>query len=309
MKKTLFSNTFPPVRFLTCASALALGSAAQAQITGNLGTSSINYGSALAVQTINTGFGDSTGAGGGDDLNGSELDAGYGVVSGGNLYLFLAGDVQGGTSPNSLQIFIGGGGSTVGQSTLSTTISPLSNMNGSTFASGFSATLAFTLNDYSGTLYTDGANLQTGGGTGGYVGAVTLSGGIGSGAPAGGSYSLPGFQEAFNNTQVGTMGASGTALSGSSSGANTTTGLELLIPLADLGTISGNIEVMADIDNGGLNYLSNQFLTGLSVGSGNLGTSTFSNAGYFIVPVPEPSTWALSGISGLSMLMMFRRRK
>lgn len=309
MKKTLFPNSFTPARFLACASILALGSAAQAQITGNLSTSSINYGSPLAVQTINTSFGDSSGAGGGDDLNGSELDAGYGVVSGGNLYLFLAGDVQGGTSPNSLQIFIGGGGSTVGQNTLSTTISPLSTMNGSTFASGFNATLAFTLNDYSGTLYTDGANLQTGGGTGGYVGSVTLSGGIGSGAPGGGSYSLPGFEEAFNNTQVSTMGASGAALSGASSGANTLTGLELLIPLADLGTISGNIEVMADINNGGLNYLSNQFLPGLGVGSGNVAGPTFTDAGYFTVPVPEPSTWALFATSGMGMLMMFRRRK
>jgi len=288
---------------------------ARAQITGNLNTTSVSYGSPLAVQTINTGFGDSSGVSNSqnDDYNGSELDAGYGVVSGGSLYFFLAGDIQGagslnGNSQNSIQIFIGGGGSTVGQNTLNTSVSPLNAMNGSTFASGMNATLALTFNDYQGTLYTDGANLQGGGG--GYIGAVGLTDGVGSGVnTSGASFSLPGFQLALNNTLVSTMGASGAALSGSSSGAATTTGLELQIPLADLGTISGNIEVMADINNGTLTYLSNQFLTGLAVGTQNLGTSTFSNAGYFVVPVPEPSTLALFGLAGLATLVFIHRRK
>lgn len=288
---------------LTASTAL-LSLPVHAQITGNLGTTSVSYGGPLAIQTINTGFGDSTGAGGGDDLNGSELDAAYGTVSGGNLYLFLAGDIQGGTSQNSIQVFIGGGGATSGESALSTTVSPLSNMNGSTF--GFNATFGLTLNDYNGTIYTDAANLQTGGGTGGYVGAVGLSGGIGSGTITGSTFS---FQEALNNTQVSTMGASGTALSGATSGANTTTGLEFDIPLADLGTISGNIDVIADINNGNVNYLSNQFLPGLGVGTGNLGTTDFTTPGYFIVPVPEPSSWALMAVSGITSLVFFRRRK
>ena len=276
-----------------------------AQITGNLSTSSVSYGSPLAVQTINTGFGASSGASGGDDFNGSELDAAYGTVSGGNLYLFIAGDVQGGTSPNSIQVFIGGGGSTVGQSTLNTSVGPLNNMNGSVF--GFNATLALTFNDYSGTLYSDAANLQGGGG--GYLGALGLSSGIGSGTPSGGSYSLaaPGFQEALNNTQVSTMGTAGTAFS---NGAATRTGLELAIPLADLGAISGNIDVLADINNGGLTYLSNQFLPGMPVGTGNLGTASFNDSNYFVVTAaPEPSTLALGVVSGVCFLFGFRRRK
>ena len=273
-----------------------------AQITGNLTTSSVSYGSPLAVQTINTGFGDSSGASGGDDYNGSELDAAYGIVSGGDLYLFLAGDVQGGTSQNSLQIFIGGGGSTVGQSTLNTSVSPLSNMNGSVF--GFNATMGLTLNDYNGTLYTDAANLQSGGG-GGYVGADALTGGIGSAAISGSGYS---FQVALNNTLVSSMngGAAGTAYSG---GASATTGLELAIPLSELGTISGNIDVLADIDNGGVNYLSNQFLPGMPVGTGNLGTASFDDPNYFIVAVPEPSTLALGAVSGICFLFGMRRKK
>lgn len=304
MKNKSQSKILPAIIVATAGLSLPLG----AQITGNLGTTSVAYGGPLAVQTINTGFGASTGAGGGDDFNGSELDAAYGTISGGNLFLFLAGDVQGGTSQNSLQLFIGGGGLTAGETTLATTISPLSNMNGSTFASGFTGTFGFTMNDYNGTVYSDAANLQTGGGTGGYLGAVGLTGGIGSGAPSGGSYPLPGMQLAFNNTQVSTMngGAPGTAFTG---GASSTTGLELEIPLADLGVIDGNIEVVADINNGNVNYLSNQFLPGLGVGTGNLGTSAFSNASYFVVPVPEPSSLALAGLSGLTAMIMIRRRK
>ena len=273
-----------------------------AQITGNLNTTSVSYGGPLTVQTINTGFGASSGAGSGDDYNGSELDAAYGTVSGGDLYLFIAGDVQGGTSQNSLQIFIGGSGSTVGQSTLNTTVSPLSNMNGSIF--GFNATMGLTLNDYNGTLYTDASDLQTGGG-GGYVGGDTLTGGIGSASISGSGYS---FQVAFNNTQASTMngGAAGTAFSG---GALTTTGLELAIPLSELGTISGNIDVLADINNGGLNYLSNQFLPGMPVGTGNLGTMSFNDPNYFVVPVPEPSTLMLGAVSGVCFLFGFRRRQ
>jgi hypothetical protein len=302
-------------RILATGAAMSFfGVVAQAQnLNGTL--DSAFYGSPLTVQSINTGFGNSTGVANSqnDDYNGSELDAAYGVVSGGNLYLFLAGNLQAAgslnsNSGNSLQIFIGGGGSTVGQNTLSTSVSPLSNMNGSTFAAGMNATLAFTLNDYQGTLYTDAANLQSGGG--GYLGAVGLSDGVGNGInTSGNSYSLTGFQEGFNNTLVSTMGASGSALSGSGSGANATTGLELLIPLSDLGTISGNIQVTADIDNGGLSYLSNQFLPGLSTGTQDLGTSTFSDAPYFTVPVPEPTNLALLGFSGLGTLLALRRRK
>ncbi len=65
---------------------------AYSQITGNLGTTSVSYGGPLAVQTINTGFGNSsyTGTPNGPDANGSELDAAYGTIANGNLYLFLA---------------------------------------------------------------------------------------------------------------------------------------------------------------------------------------------------------------------------
>ena len=107
------------------------------------------------------------------------------------------------------------------------------------------------------------------------------------------------------------MGAAGAALSGATSGANTTTGLELVVPLSALGWTGGNIEVLADINGGGDGYLSNQFLPGLAVGSGkwvgDLPARRLISArlpmNIFTVVVPEPSTLALFGLSGLMTLL------
>ncbi|MGH7994120.1 MAG: hypothetical protein ACREDQ_11425, partial [Limisphaerales bacterium] len=89
------------------------------------------YGSPLAIQTINTGFGNA--AGGADSAGGSELDAAYGQISGGNLYLFLAGNVE--NNGNHLNVFINGGA--VGETTLNTSGGSLGSMNGSVFSPGF----------------------------------------------------------------------------------------------------------------------------------------------------------------------------
>ena len=83
------------------------------------------------------------------------------------------------------------------------------------------------------------------------------------------------------------------------------TGSEMAIPLSLLGDPS-SVGVLADINGGDKNYLSNQFLPGLPNGTGNLGVSSggvFSFGStpdeYFTV-VPESSTVALLGLSGLA---------
>jgi hypothetical protein len=256
------------------------------------------YGSPLAVQTINTGFGN---AGGVDSGGGSELDAAYGTISGGNLYLFLAGNVE--NNGNHLNVFIDGGAG--GQNILAAPATgTLATMNGSVFSPGFGATFAFDVNDFGGTLYSEEYNLVAA--TGGYVGALAnTSTGIYAGS-SGGVTSIY-----LNNNHVSTMGTANLALSGATSGANTTTGYELVISLSAIGYTGGNINVLADINGGGDGYLSNQFLPGLTVGSGNVGTPGFnfgSTAGeYFIVSVPEPSTVAMT-LSGLAALLALRRR-
>jgi hypothetical protein len=271
------------------------------------------YGSPLAVQTINTGFGNA--AGNADSAGGSELDAAYGRVSGATLYLFLAGNFE--PNGNHLNVFIDGGPG--GQNVLSSSGGTMATMNGSAFSPGFGATFALDMNVYSpsegvtpGTMYTEEYNLVAN--TGGYVGAIAESSlGIGAGND-GGVSSLY-----LNNNHASTMGTANLALSGATSGANTTTGLELAIPLAAIGYAGGNIRVLADINGTGDAYLSNQFLAGLPVGTGNVGGGgafgpgggvfNFSNTPgeYFTIAVPEPSTVAM-GLSGLAMLLAFRRR-
>ncbi len=267
------------------------------------------YGSPLALQTISTGFG--LAAGGADSAGGSELDAAYGQISGGNLYLFLAGNTE--NNGNHLNVFIAGGAAG-GQNVLgAAATATMQAMNGSVFSPGFNATFALDVNDYAGTLYSEEYNLI--GGTGGYVGALAESStGIAAGSDGGVSSIY------LNNNNASTMGAPGSAYSG---GAAVTTGYELVIPLSAIGYSGGNIMVLADVNGGSDGYLANQFLPGLAVGTGNVGGggpytggsgSQFNFANtlgeYFTVSaVPEPATMTFLGFSGLAALLAIRRRK
>jgi hypothetical protein len=79
--------------------------------------------------------------------------------------------------------------------------------------------------------------------------------------------------------------------------------------------------VLADVNGTSDAYLSNQFLPGLAVGTGNVGGGgpygpggslfNFANTPgeYFTVAVPEPSTLAICGLSGLAALLGVRKRK
>lgn len=310
MKRKNYSRPAAFYPSLICATAAAVGLSfnAGAQITVD-GSLDAGYGGPLAVQTINTGFGDST-AGDGTSSGGSELDAAYGSIQNGNLYLFLAGNFE--DNGNHLNVFVSGGAP--GQSTLALpTTGTLGTMNGSSFSPGFQATYAYDMNNYAGTLYNE-EYVYAGPGslTGGYVGAVGTSGGIGNGVPSGGGY--PAYATiGMNDTHISTMG-SGTVggAANQTQAASVTTGFEMAIPLSQIGYTGGSIEVLADINGGGDSYLANQFLPGLPVGTGNLGTSTFnfgSTPGeYFTVsPVPEPTTLSLFGL-GLAGLISRRRK-
>jgi hypothetical protein len=272
-----------------CVGGLALTGGAHhafGQITVD-GTLDSDYGSSLTTQTINTGFGNSTFMGtsnGTADANGSELDAAYGKIENGNLYLFLSGNLE--NNGNLANIFIDDGAAN-GQSTLDVASGTTSAMNGSKFSPGFSGNIELDINDYYGNVYVNETVLNaTTPQNEAYLGFVSLTSGVGHGTVGGISIGL-------NNTNVSTMGASGAATSASAADA-VNTGLEIGIPLSSLGNPTGAILALADINNSNDNYLSNQFLPGLPNGTANLGTSTFdfsATAGqYFTVPAaPIPN--------------------
>jgi glycosidase len=244
-----------------------LAASAEAQVTVDGTLSSLEgYGAPLAVQTINTGFGDNTSSGG-TSGGGSELDAIYTVATNGYLYLFIAGNLQ--ANGNNINVFIADGQSG-GQNVLEIGGSPgEAAMNGSTFSPGFHANLMLTITNSATILAVDQTVLAGGSGTLSHLGSVTLSGGIGNNQNVGGT----GIAVGFNNLNTaGVNGNSGTAANQAAAGA-VTSGLELGIPLSALGNPTGPVEVLVDINGSSFVYLSNQFLPGLAVGTGNLGAA------------------------------------
>jgi len=285
------------------------------------GTLDAGYGSAMATQTINTSYGNNTSAGG-LSTGGSELDAAYGMVSGGNLYLFIAGNFQ--DNGNRLNLFIADG--RTGQSTFSYPSGSIANINGSVFSPGFQCTFAMDLNlGSSGSVNASEYLVANGTTSGGAQGAFTITSGIGSGTPNNLGWAAP-ITIALNDLNTaGVSGSSAGTAANQTAAAAVTTGYELAIPLSVLGNPTGPLEVLVDqngtSDNG---PLSNQFLPGLPAG-----TTTFALGGpytgsttakfnfgstpneYFTVAVPEPSTGALAllGLPGLAGLLIARRRR
>lgn len=263
------------------------------------GTKDSAYGSALSLQTIVTGFGTAANSG-------SELDGGYAVIQGGTLYLMLTGDLQ--QNNNHLDIYFGT--NAAGQSSITGTGT---GMDGTTLPTGFHASQIFDINGDATDLYVNQLSYVSSAWTNNYLGEVTGAWGLGNNTLTGGT-NPNGVLVAANNSNVDTQtGGAGTALTAGYA-AGVTTGVELGISLAALGSPTGNITVLAAINGGGDGYLSNQFLGGANVGTGNLGSNQnigASGVTPFTITqqsVPEPSSiFAL--VTGGIALVSRRRRK
>jgi hypothetical protein len=284
---------------LTCGAVTALLGAAvstYAQPASINGAYDPAFGSPITLQTDATGFGPGY----------SELDAGYGLIKGGSLYLYITGNLQ--NNANNINLFIAGAG---GQGTLSALntgnqgLNDLSVMNGSQFSPGFAAIYGFNVNNNGTTLTVSQYNLlaNTSVNT---LGSLTTSGGIVANGTVDNSV-VVGFNNNYDLSHAAGIGVQQADVGPGS------TGLELAIPLSLLGNPGGPIEVLADVNGSSEGYLSNQFLSPLAGNPGNLGTIAFNFSSapgeFFVVPVPEPSTLALSGLSGLAALLAVRRRK
>ncbi len=280
------------------------------------GTRDVVYGAPLAVQTVETQFGDA------NPNNGSELDAGYATISGGFLNLMLTGNIE--SNFNKLEIFIDSkaGGQAVFDSSGNDNAQV---MDGLVFDTGFTAdyhVIARRGSDGSGPKFDlDFADLaaQT---ASGYFDILVGGGDAGIGLTGTGVNALP-IGVAYDNSNTAGV-AGGTGPANQVAAAAVATGLELSIALSDLDYVGGEICIMVGQNNGDHNYWSNQFLGGLPAPQGNLGgdeaggftgegainMNNFGGEQFFCVSaIPEPSTLALAGLGTCGVVMNLLRRK
>lgn len=311
---------------------MAAPAAAQISIDGTLDA---GYGSALAVQTVETQFGDSTGG----ITGGGELDAGYAAISGGRLYVMLTGNIE--NNFNKVSVFIDSqpGGENVLNGALAYDFNNVaSNFGGLTFDAGFEADYhlfgrwggggnVFDLDfvnraaSVPGNVRGDTGTASVGGGTPIQSGSV-----LGNGTGTTSILTSPVTFGFNNNNSAGVIG--GTAAANQAAAAAVTTGLEFSVALADIGNpgLGDLIKIHAVYGNGDNNYHSNQILAGLPAPQGNLGGdgnggftgslsginfNNFAGDQFFSlrVPVPEPSTLALAGLGVCGVVVNSLRRK
>jgi len=289
----------------------------RAAITVN-GSLDAGYGSPIVVQQNATGFGDSN-SGTVGFANGSELDAGYGVIDGGNLCIFLSGNLE--SNFNKCDIFIdckaGGSQKLIG---LGNNQGNFNNMGGDGVTTGLTFDngmvpdhwISPTIGGATPDMFVDYGDLQAH--TGNYSGqTLAASNGVLTGGNGG-----PPILLTLNNSNI--TGVTGTTAPNDA--ATVGTGIELCISLADLGWDGSDIHVAAFINNGDHNYLSNQVLGGLAGGTGNLGGDgagnftgnaygvdfrQFAGDQFFTISVPEPG--ALSLLGGAALVLARRGRR
>jgi hypothetical protein len=247
------------------------------------GSRDVDYGAALAVQTVQTQFGDAAPPGA---TGGGELDAAYATISGDRLYLLITGNQE--PNFNKLEVFIdsrAGGENTLTNVPQYDFANTSQNFGGFTFDVGFTAD--FHLISFWGgvaapyeALFVDrqgGVAAMVPGSDGATPAAVALqaagvilAGDVG--ANASGTALTQNLEFAINdNNAAGVSG--GTAAADTTAAAAVTTGMEFSIALADLGNPAPGsvIGIFAAYGNGNHNFMSNQLLAGLPAPQGNLG--------------------------------------
>ena len=218
------------------------------------------YGEALSVQQVQTGFGDP----------GSELDAAYSVLLDDKLYLMITGNLE--PNFNKLEIFIDS--ESGGQNKIISNLNPNNDnwaqkFDGFTFDLGFSADYLLIVRHGFGSTQLDLDFTELGvGGSGGMVGRFDPKN-SGNNGPFEASNGLV---IGFNNTNSVGVGSNQGQLANQEQAKLVRTGTELAIPLELIGSPKNEIRICVMINGQGHDYLSNQFLGAMPEWTGNLGT-------------------------------------
>ena len=284
---------------------LALGAiAANAAAVVVDGTAEAAYGSALFTQQNTTQFGNNN-DNSFNTANGSEIDQAFGLNDGTNFAFTVAGNLE--SNFNKFVVFIdskaGGFNTIAGDNASGDDFGWLNgNAAGLTFDTGFDADYAIWIRHDGTNSFMTFAELGAGGDleTGGFATGSLFTGALTS--------------MRLNNSNVGgVVGGSGNQSSPDGSGV--VTGWEFQMALSTIGaSAASNIKVAGFVNSGG-NFMSNQVIGGLPLGTGNLATTGNVNFNQFagdqyvtVQGVPEPGSMIALG-AGLLALARRRRSK
>lgn len=255
---------------------LFLNSGVHAQITID-GTLDAGYGSAIAVQTVQTQFGNADGTAGG-----SELNAAYATIEGGNLNLLLTGNLE--SNFNKLNIFIDsveGGENVIGPDIDNGGVNPTNDgwaqaHSGLTFDAGFEPDFLVIARNGFADIERFDLDFNSVGNDGTVESFLDIFAGTFEGIATG--LGASGLSIAFDNSNIAGI-AGGTLAADATAAEAVTTGLELSIPLSALGNpaAGSTILISAHINGSNHDFLSNQILGGLVAEQANLGGDGGSN--------------------------------
>jgi hypothetical protein len=252
------------------------------------------YGSPLAVQTVETGFGD----------NINEWNAAYARVAGGRLSLLFTGNL--GDNFNKLHVFIdsrdGGTNAFASAGNDNSTA-----MNGLLFDAGFTPEYHLIVrrgfDGGAGKFDVDFADLAAGAYTS-YI-RVLANNVTGRGATLTGVNTQPLLVAYDGSNTAGVGGTSPGAAADQVAAAAVTTGFEISLDLADIGNPSVPLRLMLLQNNDAHTFLSNQTLAGLPLGTQNLGNPAVIDFGglegdqFFSTAPPESGDFRITAVEYL----------